>query len=222
MLPNPKNNKNIKNLLDNPSEPIVDEAQVNQKKIQTKRKAIIFSLILTAGLSFIFWSYKSAQSLIKSPPQFNFDFKIKLPKFSIQQNDKTSLPSSNSLTKFLEKSSINWSVFVSLDSDYSKPVFEYQPNLLKIDNNLNSMIDKISAVKKSSQSLVNLSLPQGLFFQEIIDNSTGIYYQGLIHLPKNKILFLIKNDNPANLSQSQTDLPLLIDNLYWYAVNYLN
>ena len=222
MLPNPKNSKNINNLLPNSQESAVNEAEINQKKLQTKRKTIIFSLILTAGLSFIFWSYKSIQSLVKSPPRYNLNLNLKLPKFTSLKNNQTTFPSSTNLTKFLEKSPISWSVFVSLDTDYSKPVFEHQSNLLKIDNNFNPVIEKISATKTSSQSLVNLSLPQGLSFQEIIDSSAGVYYQSLIHLPKNKILILIKNDNSTNLSQAQTDLPLLIDYLYWYAVGFLD
>jgi hypothetical protein len=221
MLPNPKN-KNIKNLLDNSSESTVNEAEINLKKLKNKRKTIIFSLILTAGLSFLFWSYRSIQSLIRSPPQFNFNLNLKLPKFSLNKNNQTTLPSPTDLSRFLQKSSINWSIFVSLDSDYLNPVFEHASGLLTIDNNLNTTIDKIKAINKSSQSLVNLSLPEGLSFQEIIDISKGVYYQGLVHLPKNKILILIKNNNLTNLSQAQTELPLLIDLLYWHSVNFLN
>lgn len=220
MLPNPKNNKNINNLLQNPQEPAVDEAQVNLKKLQVKRKIIIFSLILTAGLSFIFWSYKSIQSLVSSPPKFNFN--INLPKFSIPQNTSTTTSNSTELTKFLKKSSANWSVYVSLDTDYSKPVFEYQSTLLTTDNKFIPIVDKISAIKTSSQSLINLSLPQGLSFQEIIESSNGIYYQGLIHLPKNKILILIKNNSPINSSEIQAEVSTLIDQVYWHAVSFLD
>jgi len=222
MLPNPKNTKNINNLLQKPPEPVVDEALVNQKKLQTKRKTIIFSLVLTAGLSFLFWSYKSIQALIKSPPKININFNFKLPKLGFQQNSQANLSSSPNLEKFFEKSSTNWSVFVSLDTDYTMPVFERQSENLKIDNNIDQIIQKISATKISSQSLVNLSLPQGLSFQEIIDNSKGFFYQSLIHLPKNKILVLIKNDSQINSSQIQTEISTLIDYLYWYAVNFLN
>ncbi len=220
MLPNPKNNKNINNLLQNPQEPAVDEAQVNLKKLQVKRKIIISSLILTAGLSFIFWSYKSIQSLVSSPPKFNFN--INLPKFSIPQNTSTTTSNSTELTKFIKKSPANWSAFVSLDTDYSKPVFEYQSTLLTTDNKIIPIVDKISAIKTSSQSLINLSLPQGLSFQEIIESSNGIYYQGLVHLPKNKILILIKNNNPISPSQIQTEVSTLIDQLYWHAVSFLD
>lgn len=219
MLPNPKN-KNLNNLLPNPSLSTEDEAQVNQKKLQNKRKAIIFSLILTAGLSFLFWSYKSIQSLVKSPPHFNIN--LKLPKLSFNQNIQKNLPSSTDLSKYIQKSPINWSIYVSLDTDYSKPVFEHQPTLLSIDNKISSTIDILNSVKPSSQSLVNSALPQGLSFQEIIDNSQNIYYQGLISLPKNKILILVKINNPTNPSQFQSELPILIDHLYWHAVKFLD
>ncbi len=220
MLPNPKNNKNINNLLLSSSEPVVDETQVNLKKLQVKRKIIIFSLILTAGLSFIFWSYKSIKTFVSSPPKFNFN--INLAKFSFPTNSKTITPNSAELLKFLKKSPANWSVYASLDTDYSKPVFEYQSTLLTTDNNFNPFLDKISAVKASSQSWVNSSLPQGLFFQEIIESTPVIYYQGLIHLPKNKILILIKNNNLINSSQIQTEISSLINEIYWHAVNFLD
>lgn len=222
MLPNPKNNKSINNLLSNSVESSIDEVQNNQKKLQTKRKTIIISLVLTAGLSFIFWSYKSVQSLIKSPKTFNLNLKFKLPKFSFIQNYHSSNPSSANIDKFLDKSLVKWSVFISLDTDYSKPVFEYQSSLFGVNNNFNQIIDKFNTIESSSHSLINLSLPQGLSFQEIVDKSSSVYYQGLIHLPKNKILLLIKNNDLTNDSQAQIELPLLIDHLYWYAVGCLD
>ncbi len=220
MLPNPKNNKNINNLLSNPSESALDEAQVNQKKLQNKRKTIIFSLILTAGLSFLFWSYKSIQSTVKSPPHFNINFK--LPKITFNKNNQGNLPSSTNLSKYIQKSPINWSIFVSLDTDYSKPVFEHQPTLLSINNKISSTIDNLNSIKPSSQSLIDSALPQGLSYQEIINDPQNIYYQGLISLPKNKILILVKINNPINSSQIQSELPVLIDHLYWYAVNFFD
>ncbi len=222
MLPNPKNNKNINNLLSNPSVSAEDEAQSYQKKLKFKRKIIVFSLIITAGLSFIFWVFKSIQSIVSSPPQFNLSLNFKLPKLSLPKNNLITNTGSSDLSKFLKKSTANWSVYVSLDTDYSKPVFEYQSTLLTTDQNFNPLLEKISVTKKSSQSLINLSLPQGLFFQEIIDTSSGIYYQGLIQLPKNKILVLIKNNNSIDNSQIQTEISFLINQLYWYAVGFIN
>lgn len=221
MLPNPKN-KNINNLLPNPSLSAEEEAEINHKKLKSKRKIIIFSLIITAGLSFIFWSIKSIQSLISSTPQFSLNLNLKLPKLSLPKNNFITNRDSSDLLKFIKKSSANWSIYVGLDTDYSKSVFEYQPTLLTPNHNFNSIVEKINLVNKSSQSLVNLTLPQGLFFQEIIDSSSGIYYQGLINLPKNKILILIKNNSSIDNSQIQTEIPKLIDQLYWYAVNFLN
>lgn len=221
MLPNPKN-KNINNLLPNPNVSAEDEAQVNQKKLKSKRKIIIFSLIITAGLSFIFWSYKSIQRLVSSSSKLNFNLNINLPRFTFLKNNSATLSDSNGLLKSIKKSTTSWSIFASLDTDYSKPVFEYQSSLSAIDSNINTIVDKITAVKISSQSLLNLTLPQGLSFQEIIDNSVGIYYQGLIHLPKNKILIILKNNNPITPTQIQTEVPSLINDLYWHVVNFLN
>lgn len=221
MLPNPKNTKSINNLLAKPSDPDINEAEINQKKLQAKRKAVAISLIFTAGLSFIFWGYKSIQSLAQSPQRFNFGLKFKLPKFSLPQNYRTDKPSSADIDKFLEKSLTRWSVFVSLDTDYSTPVFKYQTDLLGVINT-NQIIEKIDKTKTSSQSLINLSLPQGLLFQETLDSSSTTFYHGLIHLPKNKILIIIKNENTINSVETQSEIPLLIEHLYWYAVNFLD
>lgn len=221
MLPNPKNTKTINNLLAKPSDPDINEAEINQKKLQAKRKAIVISLILTAGLSFIFWGYKSIRSLAQSPPNFNFELNFKLPKFSLPTNNKPGKPSSVDLDKFLEKSSNKWSIFVSLNTDYSNAVFEYQTNLLgPIETG--QIIEKINNTKISSQSLINLSLPQGLLFQETLDSDITTFYHGLIHLPKNKILIIIKNENNTSSAETQSELPLLIEHLYWYAVNFLD
>lgn len=222
MLPNPKNNKNINNLLTKPTEPVVNEAEVNQKKLQTKRRTIVYSLALTAGLSLLFWSYKYIQSFIQSPSKPSFSLNFEFPKLPSIQNNQNTLSSPANLNKFLEKSPITWSVYVSLDTNYSAGVFEHQSNPLKIDNNLKQIIDKLATTKTTSQSLITPSLPQGLSFQETIDNSNGTYYQGLIHLPKNKILILVKNENPPINSQAQAELPLLIDHLYWHAVSFLD
>lgn len=221
MLPNPKDNKKNNAFSKLPETP-VDEAQENLKKIQNKRRAIIIALILTTGFSFIFWSFKSIEKIIKNPPQFNFNLSSKLPKITFNKSNKTQFPSSTNLSNYLEKSPINWSIYISLDSNFSSPVFEYQPQILKTGENIDQIINQLSSISPSSESLVSSVLPQGLNFQEKIENSTNIYYRGLINLPKNKILILINQNNSPNASLLQTELPILVDHLYWYAVSFLD
>ena len=221
MLPNPKDNKK-NNAFSKLSDTPVDEAQENLKKIKTKRRAIIIALILTTGFSFIFWSFKSIEKIIKNPPQFNLNLTPKLPKITFNKSNKTQLPSSTNLSNYLEKSPINWSIYISLDSNFSSPVFEYQPQILKTGENIDQIINQLSSISPSSESLFSSVLPQGLSFQEKIENSTNIYYRGLINLPKNKILILINQNNSPNASLLQTELPILVDRLYWYAVSFLD
>lgn len=222
MLPNPKNNKKNNNAFSNLSQTPIDEALENQKKIQSKRRSIIIALILTTGFSFIFWSIKSIEQLIKNPPRFNLNLISKLPKFTFTKPIQRQLPSSSNLSKYLEKSPINWSIFVSLDSNYSVPIFEFQSESLKVNDNLTQITNQLNSINPSSQSLINSILPQGLHFQEKINNSTNVSYQGLVNLPKNKILILINQNNSVDSSLIQTELPILIDHLYWYAVSFLN
>lgn len=221
MLPNPKN-KNINNLLPNIENQGPSEAEINQKKLKNKRFAIILSLFLTVGLSFLFWSFKKIQYIIKSPPSFNLNFKINLPKISINNHFIKNKSDTTRLQKFFQTSSEKWSVLVFLDSNFSQPIFEYQSDLIKNQNDYSEISQKLSQIKPSSQSLINLNLPQGLVFQEFFNHNQNLDYQGLISLPSHKITILIKINQPKNLDQGQNNLPQLVDLIYWYSVSFLN
>lgn len=223
MLPNPKNNKKSNSSFPNLADTnTVDEAKEAQKKAQNKRKIIILSLIFTTGFSFLFWSFKSIEKFTQNLPSFSSNFKLKIPKFTFNKINQTTSSSSSKLSKYLEKSPINWSIYLSLDSNYLSPIFESNSKSFATNDNLVKIIDSLNAVKLLPQSLTASSLPQGLNFQEINNSSGGLYYQGLVSLPKNKILILVNYQDSNDTTQVENNLPTLIEHLYWYAVSFLD
>jgi len=216
MLPKPEKNK--KKLVDSNSEiSSVADPQAAQKRAKLKRRLVLLSLFLTVGLSFIFWSVKHIQKILISPPKINFNFQ--LPKFnkniSVKQNNSPS-----DLNKYIKTLTESWAVYVSLVPDPKNSIYQNSP-IFNLDE-IPTIVTHLSSIKSNPQSLVNLSLPEGLLFQESIDLNKNIFYQNIISLPKNKFLLLIKVDNPKNLDQAKKELPLLIEQIYWYSVSQIN
>jgi hypothetical protein len=205
MLPKPEKNKKLNQSVE--IEDKVNDAQLAKKRLQTKRRLVLLSLFLTVGLSFIFWSIRNIQKILISPPQFNLNFKINLPKFNSKVTVKNT-SSSTDLDKYIKSLPENWSIFVTSISHPDTPIYQYN---FTSPTNLSEIVEKLSSQKANSQSLVNLTLPQGLLFQESLNSDSNFIYQNIISLPQNKLLFLIKIDNPKNIDQSKKDLPTLID-----------
>jgi len=216
MLPKPEKNKKKLSDLNSENTNTVDP-QAALKRAKLKRRLVLLSLFLTVGLSFIFWSVKHVQKILISPPKINFNFQ--LPKF----NQSISVKKTNSsadLDKYIKTLTENWVVYVSSVSDPKISIYQNSP-IFNLDE-IPTIITHLSTIKSSPQSLVNLNLPQGLLFQESIDSTKNLFYQNIISLPQNKLLLLIKVDNPKNLDQAKQELPLLIDQIYWYSVSKIN
>jgi hypothetical protein len=220
MLPKPEKNKKSNSVVETEEQVKSNDAQLAKKRLQTKRRLILLSLFLTVGLSFIFWSFRHIQAILVSPPKFSLNLKINLPQFSHQPSIKNT-NSSADLDKYIKSLSQNWSVLVSSVSAPETPIYQYHAESISKDN-LSDIIKNLSSKKTDAQSLVDLNLPQGLLFQESFSPDQNFTYQNIISLPQNKLLFLIKIDNPKNLDQAKKELPLLIDKIYWYSVSQLN
>ena len=89
MLPKPEKSKKLTNLLAEDKASTESEAEISQKRLLLKRRLILISLLMTAGISFIFWSFRAAQKIIHQPPQFNLSFKFPRPNFSLKNNPST-------------------------------------------------------------------------------------------------------------------------------------
>ncbi|MFA5750094.1 MAG: hypothetical protein WC895_02645 [Candidatus Shapirobacteria bacterium] len=220
MLPKQEKNKRLNQLVIDTEDKLKTDTQLAQKRIKTKRRLVLISLFLTVGLSLIFWSFRSLQKISISPPKINFNFKINLPK----TNKNISLKNTNSsedVDKYIKSLNNNWSIFISLVSKPNTPLYKYSPDLVLKDNNPDTL-KRLSSIPTNTQSSIDLNLPQGLLFQEYLNSDINFTYQNIISLPKNKLLFLIKIDNPKNIDQVKQELPLLIDKIYWYSVSQIN
>ncbi len=216
MLPKPEKTKKINNLLDKTDTNPENDAESALKKIQSKRRLVLISLILTAGLSLFFWVFRSIQQIIDSPPSINLDFKINFPKINFMTSSSKTNLSDSKIRQFL--ASRNWSVNVAFKSNPTVLVFQSTPS----PDSLTEIISELSQIKPSNQSLINLNLPQGLSFQEKIITKDNLVYQNLISIPGDQIIILINTNESSNLDSIKSELSTLVNSLYWYSVSSLN
>ena len=216
MLPKPEKTKKINNNFLSDSE-ITKESDevVKAKKIKSKRKIILISLIATAGLSFIFWSAKSIQSFTASPHplNFNFHFNFKLPQLDVKTNTKTATfndTSKSDVDKFLAEQKL--SAIIVKNSDYNNPLYQFNFS----NANTTNFISELSKIKFTETSSLISGLPEGLLFQEKLDISSGLY--GLtIKLPNRQLTFILQDNNKSsNFSQNVSNF---INRAYWYSVS---
>jgi hypothetical protein len=211
MLPKPEKGKKLNHNFLSDSE-ITKESDeiVNAKKTKTKRKIILFSLICTAGLSLIFWTVKGIQSFTASPHplNLNFHFNFKLPSFKFEKNIKVSTDISTSdLDNFL--SSQNLSATIFKNSDFSNSVYQYNFS----NTNATDFISELSKTKPTETSSIVSGLPEGLSFQEKLDNDV---YGLIVNLPEYKLTFIIQ-DNKKSINFTQ-NISSFINQAYWYSV----
>ena len=209
MLPKPEKGKKLNNNFLSDSE-ITKESDevVKAKKLKSKRKIILISLVATAGLSLIFWSAKSIQLFTSSPHHFNLNFHFNLPTFDFKTPAKNSTNISTSdLDKFL--SSSNLSAVIFKNGNYSTPVYQFN-----FSDSTTDFISQLTKIKPTSTSSAVSGLPEGLSYQEKLDSSL---YGLIIKLPNEQLIFIIKDNNQsASFSQNISNF---INQAYWYSVS---
>jgi hypothetical protein len=213
MLPKPEKSKKIPNLLDKDDNSIESEAEISQKRLLLKRRLILISLLMTVGLSFIFWSFRATQKFINQPPQFNF----KLPRLNLPQKSNSHI-SVNANIFTVPSSQSDWSIISVTKSNPNSPIFSH--NYHNFD--LNQTLDDLTSLKASSSSLIDINLPQGLSFKEKIITDSSLTYQTLISLPTDTLLISIFIPQVDSLDSIKPQLSDLVDSLYWYSVKSLN
>jgi len=214
MLPKPEKGKKLNNNFLSDSE-ITKESDevVAAKKVKSKRRMILISLIGTAGLSLVFWSVKSIQSFTASPHPLNFSFNFKFPELNFKTNTETKTStsiSSSDLDKFLSDQKLSAIIFKN--NDLNNSIYQYNFS----NSNITNFISELSKTKSTETSNIISGLPEGLLFQEKLDTSSNIY--GLtINLPNSQITFIIQDTNKSeNFSQN---ISSFIDQAYWYSVS---
>jgi hypothetical protein len=218
MLPKPEKTKKLNNNFLSDSEITKESDEViAAKKVKSKRRMILISLICTAGLSLVFWTIKGVQSFIENPQQLSFNFhpnlNFKLPSINFTPiNTSSSNISANTLDKFL--STKKWSVVILNNKNLSQPI--YKSNYP--DSDINDFVAELSKLKAIESSKVVSGLPEGILFQEKLNASSTPYTYGtIITLPSSKLIFIIKDSsNSATFSQ---DISQFINSAYWYSIS---
>lgn len=214
MLPKPEKSK--KTYASDDYEPIEEskeeKVEKEKKRIQKKRRLVILSIILTAGLSFSFWTYRSVKSFLANPQYPKINLSFSLPKFNLSHQD-------NSLASLMEKEvSKNNSDISIYIADNSSPQFVYSKNesIIFQPQSLIEIQKKLNTLKPSDKSLANINLPQGLTFQEIVSDKTDFNYYNQIILPDDKKLIILIH-SPKSL-----DISSLVESIYWTYIQNSN
>lgn len=214
MLPKPeKSKKQFPSDDYEPSEESKEEKLEREKKrIQKKRRLVILSIILTVGLSFSFWIYRSVKNFLANPeiPKINLSFSLPQMNFSHQNNNLTSL-----MQKEISKTNPNVSIYIA-DNSSSQFVYSQNESIIFQDQSLTEIQKNLNTLKPSDKSLANINLPQGLTFKEIISDKSDFNYYNQIILPDNRQLtILIYSPQTINISS-------LVESIYWTYIQNSN
>lgn len=182
-----------------------EKAEKEKKRIQKKRRLVIISIILTVGLSLSFWTYRSIKNFLANPkvPKINLSFN--LPKINFSSKTKKIIPDGFS----------DVSVYIY---DNSSPQFIYSQNESFVfkDEPLADIQNRFNNLKPSTKSLININLPQGLTFKEIVSDKSEFHYYNQIILPDDRELtILISSPQSINIST-------LVESIYWTYIQNSN
>lgn len=188
-----------------------EKLEKEKKRIQKKRRLVILSIILTVGLSFSFWIYRSAKIFLANShlPKVNLSFN--LPKISFPSKNN----SSDRIRKIIPENMSDISIYII---DNASPQFIWSQHELTLfqDQTLDDIQKHLEAIKPTNKSLLNINLPEGLSFKEIVSDKSNLYYYNQITLPDDRQLTIL-------ISSSQTiDVSSLIESIYWAYVQKTN
>jgi hypothetical protein len=189
----------------------------NHKNVKKNRFWVIFLLTITAGLSFIFWSYNYFRQNPISP---KFSLNIKLPIFTTNYNQAN--PDLKSvIDPYLQPNPDAWSIYVeTLPGSVHQFSWSYLPDSIFNQTSSSQLISQIQTQPISSDSTIRNNLPQGTEIKQIKNISDiSRQYQILVGLPRWQIFMVIQVSSPANLDESSQKIPSLIKDIYWSIVS---
>lgn len=184
----------------------------DQKRLQKKRRFIIISIILTVGLSLSFWTYRSIKNFLNQPHSSNSNIKINLPKLNLSK------PKGNDFDNEIQKSLSdfqNISLYITDDNLDNPFIWQQNESVIFKDQSIEEIKSKLDSLTPTDKSSLNINLPVGLTFQEIVSEKSGFDYFNQINLPGKKLLILIHLDN-------KQDISTLIESIYWGYVQQFN
>ena len=202
MLPKPEKIKKTKTAeqLD-----LVDTLSL-EKKRKYKRQFVLLCLIITTGLSFSLWAYHSGRQFFSSTNFSQIKIGIKLPSIKMSDIKLSSDNFNSTINQIIASDKNHWSIYAkTLSGDSS-----FSINSQDFTTDSQTVVDNLSKLPYSSNSLIQNSLPQGTKIQESDTNY-------LATTPQQKILFEFKNTGP-NSDNSKQLIPSLVEKLYWYLI----
>jgi len=209
----PKVDKNKKGFPQDQLSEKESEKIKKEKHVKKKRKLVLFSLIITVGLSLIFWTYRTTKNFIDQGQKLSIKLNIPLPKLNF--NKKNHHDFGRQMEKILSSECDDIALHVSDDNPSQPFLWQKNQNLILANNSLSSIKNKINSIEPSTQTSLNLNLPQGLTFQEILSNQGSHQHFLQINLPGRNLLILIS-------ASQQQDCSPLIESIYWNYLESLN
>lgn len=192
---------------------ILDSLSI-EKKLQNKRRFILFVLILTVGLSLCFWIYTFIKRTLSSPPTLSLS--LNLSRFNPQIVLPNKLDIKKEISDILGNNASNWLVL----SQTNPPA----DNFYWPDNNTNSFftgntskimndLDKLEV----NPSLITEALPPGASVKQSVFSQDNINeWRFLISVPQKQILMMFRFT--GSVESAQKILPLLVEKLYWFSL----
>lgn len=185
-------------------QPSLFDKENERKRLLKKRRFLYVTMFLTIGLSLSFWTYRSLK---------NFNFSFKLPQF----NFSLSSPKINQPNLSFDSRS-TWSVFLQ-QINSNTVVYQKNSDLLFVNQDQNSLLDKIDQTNFVTSSPYTSALPEGIKVKELIEetDSTFSYFSKII-TPSQELFLIIGISNSSDLTSAKKSLPNLINQLYWYSL----
>ena len=212
MLPKPDKKKKTKS--DVQQLDLVDTVSAAQK-IKTKRTTLLWALLFTFGLSFIFSVYQSLSSR-----QFSFS----LPQLNLPTNISLLPTKTSSLDSELSQllsSTPQLNFYLRIQNSNSPP-YSFSQNIdqLFLDQNYQQQVSELSSTPAISDSPLAKLLPQGVEIRQIISTKQNfLEAQYLITIPKKQIFIILSG--PQNQTQlvSEEKFAQLIEKIYFLILN---
>ncbi len=182
-------------------QPGLFDKEDERKRLAKKRRFVYIAMILTVGLSLLFWVYRSVKN-------FNFSFKLPKLNFTVKNISSLNLPKDNS----------TWSIFLKkIGSD--SVVYQKNQDIIFSVQELDSFLIKLDQTGYTTPSIYTSTLPEGLKIKEITEETDSVFsYFSKIITPDQELLLIITITDSPDLTQAKNLIPDLISQLYWYSL----
>lgn len=183
----------------------IDEDKQDRKK----RFWLYLSLVLTIGLSFLFWLYRTVSSVKFQPALPKFNFSLSLPRRT------PAVFSDSAVTTLLPDSAweVSFAVFPDLKYTYN---WSKNKNQLSPES-FQKIYHQLIAAKPQPDSKITTLIPRGLTVKETFIDQGKLELQSLVITPQKQILIIISTPNTDSGRFTRT-INGLVPLVYWSAI----